>query len=58
MKKHIDKVLEYYRFKNRKIINYINNSNNLTECEIIQKGKELEELEYKMTALEIALTEV
>jgi len=54
---NIDKVLEYYRFQSNKVKEYVNKHNNLTEYEIIQRGKKLEELEHKITALEIAKSE-
>ncbi len=54
---NIDKVLAYYRFQSDQILEFINQKNNLTEYEIIQKGKKLEELDLKITALEIAKIE-
>lgn len=54
---NIEKVLEYYRFQSEKVKEYVNHNSNLTEDEIIQKGKKLEELEYKITALEIVKSE-
>lgn len=50
----IDKAIEYYTFKSKKILDYINTSNNLTVDEIIENGQELAILEYKITALEVA----
>ncbi|WP_445748719.1 hypothetical protein [Polaribacter sp.] len=50
----IDKAIEYYSFKSKKILDYINSSNNLTVDEIIENGQELAILEYKITALEVA----
>lgn len=50
----IDKAIEYYTFKSKKILDYINSSNNLTVDEIIENGQELAILEYKITALEVA----
>lgn len=50
----IDKAIEYYTFKSKKILDYINTSNTLTVDEIIENGNELAILEYKITALEVA----
>ncbi len=50
----IDKAIEYYTFKSKKILDHINTSNNLTVDEIIENGNELAILEYKITALEVA----
>ena len=50
----IDKAIEYYTFKSKKILNHINNSNSLTVDEIIENGQELAILKYKITALEVA----
>ena len=50
----IDKAIEYYTFKSKKILDYINSSDNLTVDEIIENGQELAILEYKITALEVA----
>lgn len=50
----IEETLTYYNLKSLEIINYINNNSNLSVDEIIDKGEELSQLEFKMTALEIA----
>ncbi|WP_439129817.1 hypothetical protein [Polaribacter sp.] len=50
----IEKALEYYNFKSKEILNYINTNNNLSVDDIIEKGNELSILEYKITALEVA----
>lgn len=50
----IEKALEYYTFKSKEILNFINASNNLTIEQIIEKGEELAVLEAKITALEVA----
>ena len=50
----IDKAIEYYTFKSKKIFDHINSSNSLTVDEIIENGQELAILEYKITALEVA----
>jgi len=49
--KNIKKALEYYTFKSRELKAFINENNNLTVEQIIESGKELEILEYKITAL-------
>ena len=54
MKDKIDKTLEYYNFKSKEILNFINATKNLTVEQIIEKGEELSVLEYKITALEVA----
>ncbi|MEN8775856.1 MAG: hypothetical protein ABF263_07130 [Polaribacter sp.] len=54
MNTKIDKALEYYNFKSKEILNYINNNNNLTIDDILEKSNELSILEYKITALEVA----
>ena len=47
--------LEYYNHKKREILDFVNNNSNLTTTQIIENGKEMAILEYKMTALEVAL---
>jgi len=47
--------LEYYNHKKKEILDLVNNNNNLTTTQIIENGKEMAILEYKMTALEVAL---
>ncbi|MEN8964454.1 MAG: hypothetical protein ABF250_00510 [Polaribacter sp.] len=54
MNTKIDKALEYYNFKSKEILNYINKNNNLTIDDILEKSNELSILEYKITALEVA----
>lgn len=54
MNTKIDKALEYYNFKSKEILNYINNNNNLSVDDILEKSNELSILEYKITALEVA----
>ncbi|MEN8704172.1 MAG: hypothetical protein ABF311_09275 [Polaribacter sp.] len=51
--KNIEKALEYYTFKSKKLKAFINENNSLTVEQIIESGKELEILEYKITALEV-----
>lgn len=50
----IEEILTYYNLKSTEIINYINNNSDLSVDQIIEKGEELSQLEFKMTALEIA----
>lgn len=52
--KNIKKALEYYTFKSNQLKAFINENTNLTVEQIIESGKELEILEYKITALEVA----
>ena len=49
----LKKTIEYYTFKSKEIIGFINASKNLTAEEIIQNAEELSILEYKLTALEV-----
>lgn len=50
----IDKTIEYYNIKINEIVNLVNSKDNLTVEEIIYNGEQLNILEYKMTALEVA----
>ena len=50
----IEKALEYYSFKSKEILDFINTSKNLTVEQVIESGEELSILEYKITALEVA----
>lgn len=50
----IDRTLDYY-FQKRKILSdFVNMSGDLTADQIIQSGEKMAELEYKITALQIA----
>ena len=53
MEEKIEKAIEYYNFKSKKMLDFINSSNNLTVDQIIESGEELAILEYKITALEV-----
>jgi len=53
-KDKIDMAIEYYTFKSKEIIHFVNTNTNLTVHQIIENGKELAVLEYKITALEVA----
>ncbi|MGK0325617.1 MAG: hypothetical protein ACJA2M_002245 [Polaribacter sp.] len=54
MENKIDKAIEYYTFKSKEILDFINLNKNLTVEKIIESGEELSALEYKITALEVA----
>ncbi|MFT4684321.1 MAG: hypothetical protein ACI863_000922 [Flavobacteriales bacterium] len=54
MKDKIDTTLEYYTFKSKEIVDYVNKNKRLTVDEIIQNGEELAILEHKITSLEVA----
>tara|TARA_B100000795_G_scaffold209744_1_gene163311 strand:- start:4176 stop:4349 length:174 start_codon:yes stop_codon:yes gene_type:complete len=54
MKNKIDKAIEYYTFKSKEILDFINSNKSLTVEKIIESGDELSTLEYKITALEVA----
>lgn len=47
--------LKYYFQQRLTILDFVNNSNSLSTDEIIEKGEELGVLEYKITALQVAL---
>lgn len=51
---NVDRTLEYYFAKRKQIIDFVSENSNLSADRIIQCGKDLEELEYKITALQIA----
>lgn len=54
MEHKIEKALEYYTFKSNQILEEVNTNKNLTVDQVIAKGKKLAELEFKITALEVA----
>lgn len=54
MEDKINKTLDYYCCKRKVLLDFVNSNNNLTADQIIENGEELEILEYKITALEIA----
>jgi hypothetical protein len=54
MENKIDKAIEYYAFKSKEILDFINSNDNLTVEKIIECGEELSILEYKITGLEVA----
>lgn len=51
----INEALKYYFYKRDGILNYVNNNKSLTVEEIIENAEELSVLEYKITALQVAL---
>ena len=54
MENKIDKALEYYNFKSKEILDFINSNTNLTVVEIIEAGEALFVIENKITSLEVA----
>ena len=55
MEDKINVTLKYYFQQRQEILNFVNNSNSLSTDEIIEKGELLGVLEYKITALQVAL---
>ena len=55
MDNKINIAIEYYSFKSKEILDYINSNNNLSTEEIIEKADELSILEHKLTALEVVV---
>ncbi|MCF7566862.1 hypothetical protein L3X37_00590 [Sabulilitoribacter arenilitoris] len=55
MDNKINEAINYYSYQKESLIKYINENNNLKVEEIIEKAEELSILEYKITALEVAL---
>ncbi len=53
MEDKLNKAIEYYTFKSKEIIDFINSSKDLTVEQIIQNAEELSVLEHKLTALEV-----
>jgi hypothetical protein len=51
----IKKTIEYYRYKRNEILDFVNSKTNLTPDDIIKHGEEMSILEYKITALQVAL---
>ena len=52
--KKIDRTIDYYIIKRQNILDYVNKRDDLTPDQIIELGAEMEILESKLTALEIA----
>jgi hypothetical protein len=55
MNDKIKVTLKYYFQQRQEILNFVNNNNSLSTDEIIEKGEQLGILEYKITALQVAL---
>lgn len=55
MKTKVEETLEYYFVKRKEIIDFVNGDIALTAEDIIKNGEEMAILEYKITALEIAI---
>jgi len=53
-KNGVEATLEYYFVKRNQIIDFVNTSSNLSVDQIIKFGEDLSELEFKITALQIA----
>ena len=51
----IKKTIEYYRYKRNEILDFVNSKTNLTPDDIIKNGEEMSILEYKITALQVAM---
>mgnify|MGYP000235818043 CR=1 FL=1 len=54
MKNKIETTIEYYAFKSKELLDFVNSNKNLTVDKIIECGEELSILEHKITALEVA----
>lgn len=55
MDSKINEALKYYFKKRKGIIDFFNDKNDLSVEEIIENAEELSILEYKITALQVAL---
>jgi hypothetical protein len=55
MEYKINEALKYYLYKRKGIMDFINSKADLTVEEIIENAEELSILEYKITALQVAL---
>ncbi|MFT4849764.1 MAG: hypothetical protein ACI83B_002312 [Sediminicola sp.] len=51
----IEIALEYYNKQGKEILALVNTSNSLTADQIIHYGEEMSIIEYKITALKVAL---
>lgn len=54
MKDKIEIAIDYYTFKSKELLDFVNSNKNLTVDQIIETGEELAVLEHKITALEVA----
>lgn len=55
MENKIKEAIKYYSCQKETLLNYVNKNNNLKVEDIIDKAEALSILEYKITALEVAL---
>lgn len=55
MEDKIKITLKYYFQRRLELLTFVNDSNSLSTDEIIEKGEQLGILEYKITALQVAL---
>jgi hypothetical protein len=54
MKDKIETAIDYYAFKSKEILDFVNSNKDLTVDQVIESGEELAILEHKITALEVA----
>ena len=54
MNKKIDSVIEYYTFKSKELLEFVNSNADLSVEKVIECGEELSVLENKILALEVA----
>ena len=55
MEDKISVTIDYYKVKRKEILDFVNNNSDLTPDIVIEKGEALAILEYKITALQVAL---
>jgi hypothetical protein len=55
MDKKINIAIDYYTKKGQEILNVVNTKSDLTADELIHYGEEMAIIEYKLTALEVAI---
>lgn len=55
MEDKINEALKYYSYKKKGLMDFVNGKDDLTVEEIIENAEELAILEYKITALQVAL---
>ncbi|MEP1487808.1 MAG: hypothetical protein ABJL44_11335 [Algibacter sp.] len=55
MEDKISVTIDYYKIKRKEILDFVNNNRDLTPDVVIEKGEALAILEYKITALQVAL---
>lgn len=54
MKDKIDTAIEYYTFKSKELLEFVNSNSDLSVEKVIECGEELSVLENKILALEVA----